>query len=110
MISICDCYTDSPFCTEFTNVWETPFDVIDPAFDCSVNRTKGDSSTQMYLINHFLDTIGFGGNPVPDVAAANVTNGVSGTSSLGAQVDTCVAANGRAPNFMLVDVRILIRR
>ncbi|KAJ7897089.1 PLC-like phosphodiesterase [Mycena olivaceomarginata] len=88
---------------EFTNVWETPFDVIDPAFDCSVNRTKGDSSTQMYLINHFLDTIGFGGNPVPDVAAANVTNGVSGTSSLGAQVDTCVAANGRAPNFMLVD-------
>ncbi|KAJ7070819.1 PLC-like phosphodiesterase [Mycena amicta] len=87
---------------EFTNIWETPFDVTDPAFDCSVNRTKGDSSTQMYLINHFLDTIAFG-SPVPDVSAANVTNSASGTGSLGAQVDTCVAAYGRAPNFMLVD-------
>ncbi|KAJ7246298.1 PLC-like phosphodiesterase [Mycena haematopus] len=87
---------------EFTNVWETPFDVTDPAFDCSVNRTKGDSSTQMYLINHFLDTILFG-SPVPDVAAANVTNAVSGDGSLGAQVNTCVAAYGRAPNYLLVD-------
>ncbi|KAF7339277.1 PLC-like phosphodiesterase [Mycena sanguinolenta] len=87
---------------EFTNVWETPFDVTDPAFDCSVNRTHGDSSTQMYLINHFLDTILLN-SPVPDIAEANVTNGVSGTGSLGAQVDTCVAAYGRAPNYLLVD-------
>jgi len=86
---------------EFTNVWETPFDVTG-AFDCSVNRTKGDTSTQMYLINHFLDTIAFN-SPVPDVTHANTTNGVSGTNSLGAQVDMCVAAYSRAPNYMLVD-------
>ncbi|KAJ7786548.1 PLC-like phosphodiesterase [Mycena metata] len=76
---------------EFTNVWETPYDV-----------TTGDSSTQMYLINHFLDTIAFG-QPVPDVAHANVTNAASGTNSLGDQVATCMAGNGRAPNYMLVD-------
>jgi len=87
---------------EFTNVWETPFDVTDPAFDCSINRTKGDTSTQMYLINHFLDTLVFN-SPVPDVGAANVTNGVSGPSSLGAQVDTCSTAHGRPPNYLLVD-------
>lgn len=91
--------------SEFSNVWETAFDVTDPSFDCNVNRTHGTASSQMYLINHFLDTLILG-NPAPDVGQANVTNGVSGTGSLGAQVDTCVAANGRAPNFMLVDVSI----
>ncbi|KAG5644600.1 hypothetical protein DXG03_008078 [Asterophora parasitica] len=89
---------------EFTNIWETAFNVVDPAlFDCSVNRTKGDTATQMYLINHFLDKIFFG-QPVPDVANANVTNAASGPGSLGAHVDTCVAINTRAPNFLLVDV------
>ena len=39
---------------EFTNIWETAYDVTDTTFDCEVNRTKGDTSTQMYLINHFL--------------------------------------------------------
>jgi len=87
---------------EFTNVWETPFDVTDPAFDCSVNRTKGDFSTQMYLINHFLDTIVLN-NPAPNIGAANVTNGVSGAGSLGEQVNTCVAQYARAPNYLLVD-------
>ncbi|KAJ6504392.1 PLC-like phosphodiesterase [Mycena vulgaris] len=87
---------------EFTNVWETPFDVTDPSFDCSINRTKGDNTTQMYLINHFLDTL-FLGSPTPDVAAANVTNGVSGVGALGTQVETCVTAYGRPPNYMLVD-------
>ncbi|KAF7307121.1 PLC-like phosphodiesterase [Mycena indigotica] len=87
---------------EFTNIWETAYDVTDPTFDCNVNRTKGDTATQMYLINHFLDKIVLG-SPVPDIDRANVTNSASGPGSLGAQVDTCVAANGRAPNFMLVD-------
>jgi len=86
---------------EFTNVWETPFDVT-TEFDCSVNRTKGDSSTQMYLINHFLDMVVLG-NPAPNVGAANVTNSLSGTNSLGAQVDLCVAQYSRPPNFLLVD-------
>ncbi|KAF8913071.1 PLC-like phosphodiesterase [Gymnopilus junonius] len=87
---------------EFTNVWESAFDVTDPTFDCNVNRTKGDTSTQMYLINHFLDTTVFN-QPVPDVAHANITNSASGSGSLGAQVATCVTTQGRPPNFMLVD-------
>ncbi|KAF8898964.1 PLC-like phosphodiesterase [Infundibulicybe gibba] len=67
---------------EFTNVWETAFNVIDPAaFDCSL----------------------LFGQPVPDIAQANVTNGVSGAGSLGQHVNTCVAQNTRPPNFLLVD-------
>jgi hypothetical protein len=60
----------------------------------------------MYLINHFLDTLVLG-QPTPDVSQANVTNGVSGTGSLGAQVATCAAANGRNPNYMLVDASVM---
>ncbi|KAG6866055.1 hypothetical protein C0991_009152 [Blastosporella zonata] len=88
---------------EFTNVWETAFDVTDAnLFDCTVNRTNGDTTTQMYLINHFLDKTLLG-QPVPDVDQANVTNAATGAGSLGEQVNTCVAANTRAPNFLLVD-------
>ena len=93
--------------SEFTNVWETAFDVTDTTFDCNVNRTNGDPSTQMYLINHFLDQVILG-QPAPDPEAANVTNGVSGTGSLGLQVQTCAAVNGRNPNFMLVDVCVIV--
>jgi len=87
---------------EFSNMWETAFDVTDTTFDCNVNRSNGDTSTELFLINHFLDTIVLG-QPAPDPQAANVTNGVSGTGSLGVQVQTCVASQGRNPNFMLVD-------
>jgi hypothetical protein len=86
---------------EFTNIWESPFDVT-TTFDCSINRTKGDTSTQMYLINHFLDTLVLE-QPTPDTALLNQTNGLSGTNSLGAQVSTCLTTQGRPPNFMLVD-------
>ena len=57
----------------------------------------------MYLINHFLDQLILG-VPAPDPSRANDTNAVSGVGSLGQQVSTCVTANGRNPNFMLVDV------
>ncbi|KAJ8521958.1 hypothetical protein ONZ45_g1379 [Pleurotus djamor] len=88
---------------EFTNIWETAFNLIDPnLFDCSVNRTKGDTSTQMILINHFLNKLVLG-NPAPDVDKANVTNSADGLGSLGAHAQTCVAVQGRPPNFMLVD-------
>lgn len=93
--------------TEFTNIWETAFNVIDPTFDCNVNRTKGDTSTQMYLINHYLDKL-FLNVPVPNVDKANITNAATGFGSLGAQVDTCRTAHGRPPNFMLVDVRTFV--
>ncbi|CCL98115.1 uncharacterized protein FIBRA_00109 [Fibroporia radiculosa] len=87
---------------EFTNIWETAYDVTTTAFDCSVNRTDGDTSTQMYLINHFLDS-DVAGIPIPDKSQANVTNGVSGVGSLGQQTSTCTAEYHRPPNFMLVD-------
>ncbi|KAL1748991.1 PLC-like phosphodiesterase [Schizophyllum fasciatum] len=87
---------------EFTNIWETAYDVTDKTFDCEVNRTKGDTSTQMYLINHFLDKVLLG-NPVPDKDNADTTNAASGEGSLGTQVQTCSSQYGRAPNFMLVD-------
>jgi hypothetical protein len=86
---------------EFTNIWESPFDVT-TSFDCSINRTKGDPSTEMYLINHFLDTVVLG-QPSPNIDALDQTNAVSGTNSLGTQVNLCLAAQGRPPNFLLVD-------
>lgn len=95
-------YSNDVF-AEFTNIWETKFDVLDPTFDCLVNRSKGDSSTEMFLINHFLDTTVLG-QAAPDIANLNVTNAFSGPGSLGAQVSTCITTQGRPPNFMLVDV------
>ncbi|KAJ3506985.1 hypothetical protein NLJ89_g6553 [Agrocybe chaxingu] len=88
---------------EFTNIWETQFNVLDIAnFDCSVNRTRGDTSTQMFLINHFLDKLVLG-QPAPFIERLNQTNAATGAGSLGAHVDTCVADHGRPPNFLLVD-------
>ncbi|PBL00500.1 PLC-like phosphodiesterase [Armillaria gallica] len=87
---------------EFTNIWETAYDVTDTTFDCEVNRTNGDTSTQMYLINHFLDRYVLG-QPVPYVDKANETNAANGTGSLGTQVTTCETQYSRAPNFLLVD-------
>jgi len=87
---------------EFTNMWETAFNVIDPNFDCAVNRTRGNPPAQMYLINHFLNQIILG-QPAPFPARANQTNSASGVGSLQAHVDTCIATNNFYPNFMLVD-------
>ncbi|KAL1951400.1 hypothetical protein VTO73DRAFT_549 [Trametes versicolor] len=96
-------FTSVPYIIdEFTNVWETAYDVTDTTFDCAVNRTHGDSSTQLYLINHFLDKL-IAGFPAPDSDKANTTNAASGVGSLGQQVQTCSAQYGRNPNFMLVD-------
>jgi hypothetical protein len=89
---------------EFTNVWETAYDVTDTTFNCNVDRSNGDTATELYLINHFLDKTLFPKVVIPDPGDASVTNGVSGTGSLGLQVQTCATANGRNPNFMLVDV------
>jgi hypothetical protein len=90
---------------EFSNIWETAFDITDQNdFDCAVNRSNSaiDTSTQMFLINHFLDQLILG-QPAPDPNQANETNAVSGFGSLGAQVSTCEQVMGRPPNFMLVD-------
>lgn len=88
---------------EFSNIWETAFDVTG-AFDCAVNRSDGgDTSSQMYLINHFLDEIVLG-NDAPDEGAANVTNSASSDpSSLQSQVTTCQGQYNKPPTFMLLD-------
>jgi len=99
-------FTSVPYIIdEFSNVWETAFDVTDPTFDCNVNRTHGDSTTQMYLINHFLDEVVsvIATSVAPNKGQLNVTNAVSGTGSLGLQASECAAQEGRNPNFMLVD-------
>jgi len=91
---------------EFSNVWETAYDVTDPSFDCNVNRTAP-ATGKMYLINHFLDTVtnflGAANSLVPDKAELLTTNAVSGAGSLGAQADECAAQWGAWPNFLLVD-------
>jgi hypothetical protein len=93
---------------EFTNIWETAFDVTDPSFSCAVNRSQGDTSQQMYLINHFLDSnqaiLGSVNSLAPDKGQLNVTNAANGPGSLGQQASDCTAQNGRPPNFLLVDV------
>ncbi|KAI0784988.1 PLC-like phosphodiesterase [Abortiporus biennis] len=99
-------FTSVPYLIdEFSNMWETAFDVVDPAFDCNVNRSRGDTSTQMYLINHFLDQpfAGIAAIPVPFRDHANITNAASGAGSLGEQVATCVSDHTKNPNFLLVD-------
>ena len=57
----------------------------------------------MSLVNHFLDTNLTSSIQIPDVSALNVTNGLSGTGSLGVQVQDCAAMWGVYPNFLLVD-------
>lgn len=81
--------------------------MTDTTFDCNVNRSKGDTSTELYLINHFLDEVVnvVATSIAPNKGALNVTNAASGVGSLGLQAEQCAAQNGRYPNFMLVDVR-----
>jgi hypothetical protein len=96
-----------PNFSEFSNVWESPYNTVNKsAFQCQKDRGTGDVSTSMFLINHFLDTELLG-NPVPDVADANVTNAASGPGSLGEEVAICAGLYNRYPNFLLVDVRPL---
>lgn len=89
---------------EFSNVWETAFNVVELPFNCSIDRGNAqvDPAGQMFLINHFLDKLVFN-NPVPDIASLDKTNAASGSGSLGEHVDTCRREQGRPPNFLLVD-------
>jgi len=90
---------------EFSNIWETAYDVTDQTFNCAVNRT-GTAGNKMYLINHYLDTTEslFGLTfPVPDKSLLNVTNAVSGYGSLGLQASQCGAEYSKYPTVILVD-------
>ncbi|KAG8718628.1 hypothetical protein FRC09_012378 [Ceratobasidium sp. 395] len=91
---------------EFTNVWETAFDVTSPEFPCTLNRTAGTAEGKLGLSNHFLDTyaaiVGVQ-SLVPDKAKLNVTNAASGAGSLGEGAQTCSSLNGKQQTFFLVD-------
>ena len=78
-------------------MWETAYDVTDTTFDCNVNRTSGDSTTELYTINHFLDkyvTV-LTTTLTPDKDSLNQTNAANGTGSLGLQASECGAEYGR---------------
>lgn len=98
------------FVAEFTNIWETAFDVTDPSFPCTLNRTAGTADGKMGLSNHFLDkyaSIVGVQSLVPDKDSLNTTNAASGPGSLGEEAKTCLALNKKQQTFFLVDVRTL---
>lgn len=92
---------------EFIYMWETPFDQSNPSFPCTVDRPSsiaGQFPTgRLSVVNHFLDKELTPSVLIPDTSALNVTNGLSGPGSLGAQAGACSALYGRYPNFLLVD-------
>ncbi|ORY34853.1 PLC-like phosphodiesterase [Naematelia encephala] len=88
---------------EFSNMFEDAYDVTDTTWGCAVNRTSGSASSQMMLVNHFLDTTYTIGNTqfwVPDKDAINTTNS---EDSIGSHVTNCLSLWGRNPNHILLD-------
>jgi hypothetical protein len=88
--------------SEFTMLWEPPFDSTDPTFPCSVNRTSGPLSTEDHLnmLNHNLD-VDVLGILISDPENAATTNGVA---SIIADANGCAPlAGGVAPNFVMLD-------
>ena len=94
---------------EFTYMWETPFDQTNSSFPCTVNRPPSLEGQipkgRMSVINHFFDIALPDDILVPDRAALDVTNGISGPGSLGEQAIECAQMYGAYPNFFLVDCK-----
>ncbi|WWC73588.1 uncharacterized protein I206_107560 [Kwoniella pini CBS 10737] len=98
--------TEPRLIDEFSNMWEDAYNVVDASFGCSVNRTSGSPSAQMYLINHYLDSsYSLGGTEfwIPNKDQLNVTNSESGDGSIGFHVGNCLNLWGRNPNHILLD-------
>lgn len=96
---------------EFTHMWETPFDPVDDAFPCTVQRPpelakEKARNERLYVMNHNLNVeVSLLGQAilVPAVSRLNVTNGVEGEGSLGMAAGNCRGEWGRAPNVLNVD-------
>lgn len=98
---------------EFTFIWETPYNVDTPSnFSCLPDRPdsfKGNlksalSSNQLPLMNHFLYESSILGIQTPNASYVSTTNAPSGgVGNLGTAADTCKAAYGSPPTFILVD-------
>jgi hypothetical protein len=82
---------------EFSQIWETTFSPIDPNFPCTQQRPPGltdqEAKMRLYMANHNLNVqANLLGNTilVPNFATINQTNAVSGNSSLGVMMNTCI--------------------
>ncbi|KAI0246079.1 PLC-like phosphodiesterase [Lactifluus subvellereus] len=88
---------------EFGMIWETPYDMTNASFPCSIDRIRGplSSTDQMYLINHALDNNLLHIANVSDSRDAPRTNSVN---SIVAHANGCIPlGSGRNPNFVLLD-------
>ena len=86
---------------EFRNIWENDFDQTTSKFNCTPSRYVGDTSTMMYMINHFLDkTIFTDKITSPDTNKIDQTNSVK--SILG-DANNCAKMHDSYPTFVLVD-------
>ncbi|KAK4190648.1 PI-PLC X domain-containing protein 1 [Podospora australis] len=96
---------------EFSAMWETPFDPLDTAFPCTVQRPpdlpqEEARNHRLYLMNHNLNAeVSLLGQSilVPAVSALNTTNAAEGNGSLGMAAQNCRADWGRPPNVLNVD-------
>ncbi|PWY81851.1 PLC-like phosphodiesterase [Aspergillus heteromorphus CBS 117.55] len=95
---------------EFSQLWETPFSPTDSDFPCTEQRppnlSQQDAEDRMYMANHNLNidvSIASISLLLPNTAALNQTNAVSGYGSLGLMAQNCTAMWNRPPNFLLVD-------
>jgi len=85
---------------ELDHMWETPFDVTDSSFPCSVQNVHGSPLQKLATLNHFLDVSIFG-ILIPDRASASVTNSVG---SIMSQAKACVGLGDNAlPTHILLD-------
>ncbi|KAG9243044.1 PLC-like phosphodiesterase [Calycina marina] len=96
--------------TEFSQVWETPFDPTDQSFPCTAERqpdlTTAEYKNKLYIENHNLNyDINILGTSllVPYLSLLNQTNNVTGYGSLGTSTNSCVSTWGYAPKFLNVD-------
>lgn len=95
---------------EFRYMWETPFDPVDRAFPCTVQRppdlSKAAAKSRMYIANHNLNTeLELLGNTllVPTAPLLGETNAVEGFGSLGLAAKTCNETWGKPPTVLNVD-------
>ncbi|MBE3050068.1 hypothetical protein IMZ48_47715 [Candidatus Bathyarchaeota archaeon] len=95
---------------QFSQLWETPFDPIDPTFPCDVQRppdlSEARAKDRLYLLNHNLNaefSLFDSQILVPAVSLLNQTNGESGPGSLGNSTEGCVDMWGRPPKILNLD-------
>lgn len=89
--------------------FENNFENTNPAnYSCNPSRpttlstaTAARDSGRLFVMNHFLYVTGIFQSP--NETYANVTNGQSGTGSLGDSIRQCTGVYGKPPSFVMVD-------